>query len=85
MIDVKEVIDGLEMSYKYSNVDEDNTLVPQRIVLNAIALLREQEVVEPEWIKGTPFCGNCGHRLEKKHRNMDGINCPECGRKVKWT
>lgn len=54
------------------------------LAADALALLREQEAVEPEWIKGTPFCGNCGHRLEKKHRNMDGINCPECGRAVKW-
>ena len=43
MPDVKEVINGLEMSYKYSNVDENNTLVPQWIVLHAIALLKAQE------------------------------------------
>ena len=43
MPDVKEVINGLEMSYKYSNVDENNTLVPQWIVLHAIALLQAQE------------------------------------------
>lgn len=41
--DVKEVINGLEMSYKYSNVDENNTLVPQWIVLHAIALLKAQQ------------------------------------------
>ena len=41
--DVKEVVNGLEMSYKYSNVDENNTLVPQWIVLNAIALLKAHE------------------------------------------
>ena len=45
MPDVKEVINGLEMSYKYSNVDENNTLVPQWIVLHAIALLKAQEPV----------------------------------------
>ena len=43
MPDVKEVINGLEMSYKYSNVDESNTLVPQWIVLHALALLKAQE------------------------------------------
>ncbi len=43
MPDVKEVINGLEMSYKYSNVDENNTLVPQWIVLHAITLLKAQE------------------------------------------
>lgn len=40
---VKEVVNGLEMSYKYSNVDENNTLVPQWIVLHAIALLKEYD------------------------------------------
>lgn len=43
MPDVKEVVNGLEMSYKYSNVDENNTLVPQWIVLHSIELLKAQE------------------------------------------
>ncbi len=43
MPDAKKIINGLEMSYKYSNVDEENTLVPQEIVLHAIALLKAQE------------------------------------------
>ena len=72
MTDVKEIIDGLEMSYKYSNVDEDNTLVPQRIVLNAIGLLKEHEQIvrckdckyceypksEKEWCKKGHLHGN---------------------------
>lgn len=47
-------------------------------------LLKEHEAVEPEWRNGTPFCGNCGHRLEKKSRCTDGIKCPKCERTVKW-
>jgi len=43
--DREKVIEGFEMSYRYSNVDEDNTLVPQQLVLDAIALLNAQEVV----------------------------------------
>ena len=43
---MKEVINGLEMSYKYSNVDENNTLVPQWIVLHALALLKAQQPVD---------------------------------------
>lgn len=31
------------MSYTYSNVDEGNTLVPQQLVLDALALLKAQE------------------------------------------
>ena len=43
MTDRERVIEGLEMSYRYSNVDEDNTLVPQELVIDAIALLKAQE------------------------------------------
>ena len=52
MPDVKEVINGLEMSYKYSNVDENNTLVPQWIVLHAITLLKAQEPITGETSDG---------------------------------
>lgn len=45
MPDVKDIIEGLEMSYKFSNVDEENTLVPQELVLHAIELLK---VLEPK-------------------------------------
>ena len=43
MVERAKIIEGLEMSYKYSNVDEHNTLVPQRLVLDAIEALKEQE------------------------------------------
>lgn len=43
MTDLEKLIEGLEMSYRYSNVDEDNTLVPQQLVLDVLALLKAQE------------------------------------------
>lgn len=43
MADREKVIESFEMSYRYSNVDEDNTLVPQQLVLDALALLKAQE------------------------------------------
>ena len=43
MTDIEKVIEGFEMSYRYSNVDENNTLVPQQLVLDALALLKAQE------------------------------------------
>ncbi|MBR2663198.1 MAG: hypothetical protein IKE25_05740 [Clostridia bacterium] len=43
MPDREKIIEGLEMSYKYSNVDEHNTLVSQQLVLDAIEALKEQE------------------------------------------
>lgn len=39
----EQIIEALEMSYRFSNVDENNTLVPQEIVLDIIALLKAQE------------------------------------------
>lgn len=39
----EQIIEALEISYRYSNVDENNTLVPQEIVLDIIALLKAQE------------------------------------------
>lgn len=83
MIDREMIIKGLEMSYKYSNVDENNTIVPQQIVLNALALLKEQEAVKPRKIDGKRNhfikCGNCNYDL------LTGFQfCPHCGREVKW-
>ena len=43
MTDREKVIRGLEMSYTYSNVEGSNTLVPQQLVLDALALLKAQE------------------------------------------
>lgn len=40
---LEKVIMGLEMSYTYSNVDGSNTLVPQQLLLDALALLKAQE------------------------------------------
>lgn len=86
MTDVKEVINALEMSYKYSNVDEDNTLVPQQIVLYTINLLKAQETTlekDGHHIR----CLNCGEYWCDNDRegNPFPINfCPNCGRKVKW-
>ena len=58
---------------------------------DAIALLKEQEPVEPSIDVDTYVCPNCGHRLE--HQGMLGDNmifderynfCPACGKAVKW-
>lgn len=92
---VKEVINALETSYKYSNVDEDNTLVPQQIVLRVIALLKEQEPIKPTINVDTWICSKCGHVLESQELIDDKENaqilvheqyqyCPECGREIKW-
>lgn len=59
--------------------------------IDALALLKAQEPVEPVVDIDTWKCGNCGHTLE--HQQLLGDNvlfheqynfCPECGRAVKW-
>lgn len=47
----------------------------------AIALLKEQEAVEPTWQQGKAFCGSCGKRIPLK---IGARYCHKCGRAVKW-
>lgn len=84
MTDREKVIEALEMSYKYSNVDENNTLVPQCVVLYAIALLKAQEPIRPNEIwQGNVLvyyqCSACTSTLLAGDKY-----CAWCGRKVKW-
>ena len=80
MTDLEKVIEGLEMSYRYSNVDEDNTLAPQQLVLDALSLLKAQKPVEPTRYDSTLYlCGSCHYAIPRV------VNyCPNCGRAVKW-
>jgi hypothetical protein len=92
--DIEKVIEGFEMSYRYSNVDENNTLVPQQLVLDALALLKAQEPVEPKIVDTfnlklyhndmfkNHYCGNCGEFLHTVNRK--DLFCSQCGRAVKW-
>ena len=57
---------------------------------DALALIREQEPVEPKWIAykddlteqdfKVPTCGICGTYIGYG----DTLYCPRCGRAVKW-
>ena len=62
-----------------------------KIIRNALSLLKAQEPVNPVVDIDTWKCGNCGHVIE--HQQLLGDNvllheqydyCPECGRAVKW-
>ena len=70
--------------YHLSDYYATAPICQNQMMADALALLKEQEAVEPEWKSGIPFCGNCGHRLQKKNRNAVGIKCSLCGRSVKW-
>ena len=88
MPDREKVIEGLGMSYRYSNVDENNTLVPQQLVLDALALLKAQEPIRP----GIGITHNDdGSKSYFLHCPIDGTTldegdryCRKCGRAVKW-
>lgn len=90
MPDREKVIEGLTEIYDeaydrwvHRQYIEDKliTLIGDYIP-NALALLREQDAIEPReqeetrtWI----VCGNCSQHLISKW-----LWCPYCGRRVKW-
>ena len=84
-MDKEKVIKRLEVRI-ISDTDKGYKTIeiPVNEAEDILALLKEQEGVKPEWKGGVPFCGNCGHRLQKKNRNVVGINCPMCKRSVQW-
>ena len=54
----KTMIEVLEYSYRYSNVEEGNTLIPQALVLDLLAYLKAQEprvVAISELTSGEPM------------------------------
>lgn len=70
--------------------DAANLECSVKLAADALALLKEQEPIEPELDVDEWRCGKCGHLLE--HQEMLGSNilfheqyayCPNCGRKVK--
>ena len=61
-----------------------------QMIEDTIALLKEQEAVEPVLEQGSMVCGECGHDVIVQ-RLIDGevfdekvSYCPACGRSVKW-
>ena len=101
MPDRVKVIKGLTEISEYARVKADIAGIGKgkevfdswyRAVEDALALLREQEAVDPvemvdtfdpeEYSIGTLgwICGHCGIEELKNHAEY----CPRCGRKVKW-
>ena len=62
-------------------VSDDHAEARRRITADALALLREQEPVEPIRQEGysSVKCGKCNSTIP-----LYCIYCPVCGRKVKW-
>lgn len=67
----------------------------EKLLRDALELLKEQEPVKPTVRVDTWICSKCGHTLESQELIDDKENpqvliheqyeyCPNCGRKVKW-
>ena len=92
MMDREIVIKGLEYAWEYIRERPNPTATPKAMAMDgikkAIALLKEQEPVEP--IKPidvddsfTYLCSNCKGELFCGDRIRDKY-CPTCGRVVNW-
>lgn len=65
----------------YADVDgHGNYSCKINCAIDALALLKEQEAVEPRVSSAEQRCGNCNKVIE-----MDGwIACPWCGKRIDW-
>ena len=96
MPDREKVINGLEcccehiegMNCDHCPYDEEQIEIGQinqctsALAYDALALLKEQEAVEPKHNPLSPtdwFCGKCGMCISRFHDY-----CPSCGQAVKW-
>lgn len=99
MADVEKVISALECVIQYGphycggefGDENEYSRIGQNVLMDALALLKAQEPVEPKLDVDEWRCGNCGHKLE--HQELLGDNvlfheqynyCPNCGKAVKW-
>ena len=77
MTDREKIIKGWETVLSRDPLD-----APWDLIDDTLALLKEQEAVEPKHNPLSPtdwFCGKCGMCISRFHDY-----CPSCGRAVKW-
>ena len=91
MTDREKVIKGLEMCIMHYCDEcpfDDEKGCFDKLMDKAIALLKEQEAVEPKqesdsvpfpWTSWWYVCGDCGQNIDHHDRF-----CRHCGRSVKW-
>ena len=75
MADREKVVDGLTDLKRF---------LPSTMwepINDAIALLKEQEAVEPTWQQGKAYCGSCGKRIPLK---IGARFCHKGGKELKW-
>ena len=88
--DMEKVIDGLETCLALEVSEDENPCMPcpyffdemcqSAIKKDAIALLREQEPVEPWHAAWSYLCGECKKPIHQRAYAY----CPWCGKAVKW-
>ena len=93
MVDREKVIKGLQEAVDWLSTETSLTVVDQWVVRDALALLKEQESVEPvrkpEIFDSLYFCGKCLTKVGFQIRKDDSWRfkcnfCPNCGMAVKW-
>lgn len=92
MIDRTELIASLEGRVMGGVLHNGGYIhVPQEEAEQILALLKEQEAIEPVLEQDSMVCGVCGHEVIWQKMLGDGIwadeklnYCPHCGRAVKW-
>lgn len=80
---IKEIKDGIAFAESRGFGGLANT------IRDALALLKEQEAVEPYQHDAVWLCGNCEKEVVGWDDDIDGKEyrypfCRQCGRKVKW-
>jgi len=86
-MDKEKVIKTLESILDADIYDNWLSVEEHQNVCDAIALLKEQEAVEPKWFidahhpAGAFWCGSCGERIVEKEFDF---YCSKCGKRIKW-
>ena len=89
----EKVISALEKRYDPERDNLHLVIIPNGLVQDALALLKEQEAVEPKlYTPTTPTfwkswytCGVCEWPVREKTEWGSGDKfCPKCGRRIKW-
>jgi hypothetical protein len=91
MIDREKVVKELEERIKVAEECMGNPMFTPDAMRTIVALLKEQEAVEPILEQDSMVCGVCGHEVIWQKMIGDGIwvdeeleYCPHCGQAVKW-
>ena len=91
-MDREKVIKGLEMCLADEYCDgcpyEEDCFDPDidnpwgsGVMRDALAMLKEQDAVEPTWQQGKAYCGVCGKRIPLKIKSKF---CHKCGKPILW-